>query len=355
MASQDARLSKFEADFKHQQGEMTNKIDTFLKVINDRMTRTLPSYTVKKPKLDVNSISLVLSAHSYPMEDPQSLSRPLNSINAIKLCSKQTNKAQKDQPRVKTLTVNENETSPSKGIKIPSKLLSPKYQSQSSLREQNRNSSSPERVHFINTITILSKEDEPRETEIVKSDTEDNDPDTIVKYDDSSEDGLGVDENVATRDELGVEYFDRFLTRSELAYHKYLMCTSIPSLFLRNPIIVGGNPSNLKIPCNIGHVHVEKAYIDLNSPINVMSHMQYNWIRKRQLEPREDPEGIRGISNFTGRIRGMHIFVGNFTYVSDFMIVEDISSIIDPRLSQVVLGKPFVEISNMTHDLSLGW
>ncbi|GJV74530.1 hypothetical protein Tco_1506114 [Tanacetum coccineum] len=46
----------------------------------------------------------------------------------------------------------------------------------------------------------------------------------------------------------------------------------------------------------------------------------------------------------------MHIFVGNFTYVLDFMIVEDISSIIDPRLSQVVLRKPFVEISNMTHD-----
>ncbi|GJX09980.1 MAK10-like protein [Tanacetum coccineum] len=40
----------------------------------------------------------------------------------------------------------------------------------------------------------------------------------------------------------------------------------------------------------------------------------------------------------------------NFTYVIDFMIVEDISSIIDPRLSQVVLRKPFVEISNMTHD-----
>ncbi|GJU85326.1 hypothetical protein Tco_1292872 [Tanacetum coccineum] len=39
-----------------------------------------------------------------------------------------------------------------------------------------------------------------------------------------------------------------------------------------------------------------------------------------------------------------------FTYVIDFMIVEDISSIIDPRLSQVVLGKPFAKISNMTHD-----
>ncbi|GKC09905.1 hypothetical protein Tco_1001515 [Tanacetum coccineum] len=50
------------------------------------------------------------------------------------------------------------------------------------------------------------------------------------------------------------------------------------------------------------------------------------------------------------RIKGMHVFVGNFTYVVEFMIVEDISSIIDPRLSQVVLGRPFVEISNMTHD-----
>ncbi|GKC85755.1 hypothetical protein Tco_1141472 [Tanacetum coccineum] len=53
---------------------------------------------------------------------------------------------------------------------------------------------------------------------------------------------------------------------------------------------------------------------------------------RKQLEPREDPDGIRGIRNFTER---------------------DISSIKDPRLSQVVLGKPFVEISNMTHDSSL--
>ncbi|GKE56178.1 hypothetical protein Tco_1495363 [Tanacetum coccineum] len=50
----------------------------------------------------------------------------------------------------------------------------------------------------------------------------------------------------------------------------------------------------------------------------------------------------------------MHVFIGNFTYVVDFMIIEDISSIIDPRLLQVVLGKPFIEISNMTHDLPEG-
>ncbi|GJV48623.1 hypothetical protein Tco_1438835 [Tanacetum coccineum] len=46
----------------------------------------------------------------------------------------------------------------------------------------------------------------------------------------------------------------------------------------------------------------------------------------------------------------MCVFIGNFTYIVDFMIVEDISSIIDPRLSQVVLGRLFVEMSNMTHD-----
>ncbi|GJS10081.1 hypothetical protein Tco_0366877 [Tanacetum coccineum] len=47
MASQDARLSKFEADFKRQQGEMTNKINIVLKAITDQIASTLPSDTVK--------------------------------------------------------------------------------------------------------------------------------------------------------------------------------------------------------------------------------------------------------------------------------------------------------------------
>ncbi|GJS29139.1 retrotransposon ORF1 [Tanacetum coccineum] len=162
------------------------------------------------------------------------------------------------------------------------------------------------------------------------------------------------DNNVEEEDELGVEYFDKFPTMSELAYHKNLMCAPIPSLFFRNPIIVRGNPLNLKIPCNIGHIHIEKAYIDLNSHINIMTRAQYNWIRRERLEPREDIESLGIISNFMGRVRGMHFFVGNFTYVSDFVIVEDISSATYPRFSHVVLGKPFVELSNMTYDLSLG-
>nr|GEU59762.1 retrotransposon Orf1 [Tanacetum cinerariifolium] len=115
-----------------------------------------------------------------------------------------------------------------------------------------------------------------------------------------------------------------------------------------NPIITEGYPSNLKIPCNIGDVHVEKVYIDLDSPLNIMIRMMYNWIMRRKLNPRENSD--REVSNFTERIKEMHVFIGNFTFVTDFMIVEDISLIIIHRLSQVVLGKPFVDISNMTHD-----
>ncbi|GJX23042.1 MAK10-like protein [Tanacetum coccineum] len=46
MASQDARLSKFEANFKQQQSKMTNKIDIVLKDITDRIARALPSDTI---------------------------------------------------------------------------------------------------------------------------------------------------------------------------------------------------------------------------------------------------------------------------------------------------------------------
>ncbi|GJS20531.1 ribonuclease H-like domain-containing protein [Tanacetum coccineum] len=169
----------------------------------------------------------------------------------------------------------------------------------------------------------------------------------IIKDDDEPQNESPNKGEGTTTEGPTVEYFDTFLTRDELTYHKYLTCVSIPLIFLQNPIITEGCPSNLKIPCNIRHVHVKKAYIDL-----IMTRMMYNWIMRRKLNPRENANG--GISNFTGRIKGMHVFIGNFTYVVDFMIFKDISSIIHHRLSQVVLGRPFIEISNMTHDLPKG-
>ncbi|GKA21042.1 hypothetical protein Tco_0701031 [Tanacetum coccineum] len=94
MASQDGRLSKFEANFKQQQIEITNKIDTVLKAITDRIARSLPNDTVKNPKL---STYPVLSARSYPTVDLQCSSHPSTSINVIKTCSKEANISQTSQ------------------------------------------------------------------------------------------------------------------------------------------------------------------------------------------------------------------------------------------------------------------
>nr|GEV93352.1 protein kinase-like domain, concanavalin A-like lectin/glucanase domain protein [Tanacetum cinerariifolium] len=43
-----------------------------------------------------------------------------------------------------------------------------------------------------------------------------------------------------------------------------------------------------------------------------------------------------------------------FVYVVDFMILEDLNSIIDSRLSEVLLGQPFAYTSKLTYDESLG-
>ena len=42
--------------------------------------------------------------------------------------------------------------------------------------------------------------------------------------------------------------------------------------------------------------------------------------------------------------------MGNFIFVADFMILEDVVSAIDCSLSHVVLGRPFVEDSRLKYD-----
>nr|GEV46792.1 MAK10-like protein [Tanacetum cinerariifolium] len=205
---------------------MTNKINTILKAITDRMRRALPSDTVKKPKLNVNSTSPVLSARSYPTEDPQCSTHIYGSINTITIHPKQQSDSHDDIPEK-----NEEEEKDN-----------PKY-----------------------IDTNPPKPTDPSVSFITKK---------VLKLNSFFE-SLGLNDDFRKEEpkagRLEEEYFDIFPTQSELAYHKYLMCSPTPSIFLRNPIITEGCPSSLKIPCNIRHVHVEKAYIDLNSPLNIMT------------------------------------------------------------------------------------
>ncbi|GJU67121.1 hypothetical protein Tco_1253380 [Tanacetum coccineum] len=89
-----------------------------------------------------------------------------------------------------------------KGIKSSSKLLSPKYQSQSSPGEQNKSSSSPKHVYFVNTITVIRKDDEFREAGTIESDAaKDNGRDITVEGEKETEEGLDSSKPVIKEDE----------------------------------------------------------------------------------------------------------------------------------------------------------
>ena len=146
------------------------------------------------------------------------------------------------------------------------------------------------------------------------------------------------------------DYFNLYPTKEETSYYNNLVDNPRPIFVKIDPKIKRGDPKNVKIPCVIGYKHIDNAYIDFESPINIMSSSVYNDIVKTRLGPRKDPKYPGGVCNFVGRVKGLRVFVGNFTFVTDFMIVEDLANVIDCRLSNVVFGKPFVEESKLEYD-----
>ena len=139
-------------------------------------------------------------------------------------------------------------------------------------------------------------------------------------------------------------------TKEELAYHSHLVDNPRPPVSRIIPRIKRGDPNNITIPCMIGYKFIANAYIDPESPINVMSRAVYNDIMNRQLESRRDPKHPSKICNFVGRVNELRIFVGNFIFIADFLILEDVVSVIDCNLSHVMLGRPFVEDSRLKYD-----
>ncbi|GJU25468.1 hypothetical protein Tco_1164089 [Tanacetum coccineum] len=79
-----------------------------------------------------------------------------------------------------------------------------------------------------------------------------------------------------------IEYFDTFPTLEELEYHEWLLKFPKPS-WVKAKIRIG-NLNNIKISCMIGHFLKRQAYIDLESPINVMSKQHYKGIMNKGLE-----------------------------------------------------------------------
>ncbi|GKC05636.1 hypothetical protein Tco_0997246 [Tanacetum coccineum] len=128
------------------------------------------------------------------------------------------------------------------------------------------------------------------------------------------------------QDEDG-EYFNSFSTMEELTHHEWL---------LKNP----------RPP----HFFKRHAYIDLESPITVMSRRQYNRIMTYGLRSRQKPSNPNKISNFVGRVRSLKIFIGSFAYECHFMILEDTTSIIDRHLVEMAFGRPFIDEIGLVYD-----
>ncbi|GJW92734.1 hypothetical protein Tco_0170287 [Tanacetum coccineum] len=96
----------------------------------------------------------------------------------------------------------------------------------------------------------------------------------------------------------------------------------------------------------IGHKFTANTYIDVDVPMNIMSLVYYNSIRKNGYE-------YKG-RNFIGLGRDMHVFVGNMSYVIDFTILQNIETNIDPSLSHVIFGRPFIEIACLSINRKYG-
>ncbi|GJZ60843.1 protein kinase-like domain, concanavalin A-like lectin/glucanase domain protein [Tanacetum coccineum] len=92
----------------------------------------------------------------------------------------------------------------------------------------------------------------------------------------------------------------------------------------------------------------------MESPIIVISRLHYNWIMSKRLETRRKPSNPGKICNFMGRVKGLKVFIGNFTYECDFMVLEVTTSVIDHDLGSVVFGKPFVEATGLVYDREEG-
>ncbi|GJR15263.1 protein kinase-like domain, concanavalin A-like lectin/glucanase domain protein [Tanacetum coccineum] len=254
-----------------------------------------------------------------------------------------------------------------KGIKRPSKLLSPKYLSPASIVELNTNPLALKRVYFVNSIVILDKENEAEEGE-TKTDITPEHGQNITKevkeevkeVIDEEESNVETDEEVEEilkdeeeeEDDKDGENFNSLPTMEELTRHEWLLKNPRPPWVKAR--IRAESLNNIKISCMIEHFFKKNSYIDLESPINIMSRHQYNQIMTYRHESMQKPSNLNKISNFVGRVRSLKFFIGSFTYECDFMILEDTTSIIDRHLGEMAFGRPFIDENGLVYNKEEG-
>ncbi|GJS05236.1 hypothetical protein Tco_0321744 [Tanacetum coccineum] len=111
--------------------------------------------------------------------------------------------------------------------------------------------------------------------------------------------------------------------------------------FYRNRIINSLDREDVAFPCMIGFRKLV-AYFDPFFPMNIVTRKAYNTIMVEGLES-------------TGRnlvviVRDVYVFVESFTYVTDFVVLEDIEEFIVSDMTDVVMGRPFRAVTQLEYD-----
>ncbi|GKC32772.1 hypothetical protein Tco_1040066 [Tanacetum coccineum] len=171
---------------------------------------------------------------------------------------------------------------------------------------------------FLNRFT-----DQPNETYIDDSESDDGSVETPIispfpQFDDDSDDEevlneLSEHENVGT---LGRERVINSLDGDDLAFQ-----------------------------CMIGFRKFT-AYLDPFLPMNIISPKAYKTIMV---------EGLEGPGkNLVAIVKDVYVFVGSFTYITDFVVLEDIGEFIMSDMTDILMGRPFRKITKLKYDIANG-
>ncbi|GJR09973.1 hypothetical protein Tco_0792625 [Tanacetum coccineum] len=107
-------------------------------------------------------------------------------------------------------------------------------------------------------------------------------------------------------------------------------------------IINSFDGDDLAFECMIGFRKFT-TYIDPFLPMNIISRKAYNTIMMEGTE-----------KNLVAIVKGVYVFVGSFTYITDFVVLEYIGEFIMSDMAEVLMGRPFRKITKLKYDVAKG-
>nr|GEW21822.1 Pol polyprotein [Tanacetum cinerariifolium] len=105
------------------------------------------------------------------------------------------------------------------------------------------------------------------------------------------------------------------------------------------------NGDDLAFQCMIG-LRKFVAYFDPSLPMKIITRKAYNTIMVEGLESTE--------KNLVSIVRDVYVFVESFTYIIDYVILEDIGEFILRDMAKVVTGKPFKKVTKLEYECAKG-